>query len=468
MFFSLISEGERNTATIAIAASALLATVTIIVAIITDIRSRKISFSTVAYLIALLLPVLLYKNCHWNIHFRKMECLVGLGSLDELALTIRLLINLSGFVLFLPILGYVISIIIAVQSSKVIWRYFSTKDSPEKKQVSKVKLVIAFILFFFTFLTLIFITGFVIFAKEFLDSEAKSVFNKESNRIYYNVDELRKMPEKKADTIEGLTLWLDVSSLDAQYNDGDTVCSWNDINPKKASKFNVTQKDTKLCPTYKKSGIGNLPSLQFNGNQYLLSDISEGGRVPLAAQENDFTYVVVWQINDKNCCSSIIDQSGKDPNLFTRAALVTGTDGYYLSYGFNGGSNYEGGRARSYSEELFVNRPAVSLMTVQIAPGEYHGGTPQSTKKRFFDNIKVYTDASAGGILTSGISEGDSKRLQAELFCIGAKCVDKSEKFNGLISEVIIFNRILEEPEIAGLMKFLGKKYNIRIDQPRR
>jgi len=73
--------------------------------------------------------------------------------------------------------------------------------------------------------------------------------------------------------IKGLTMWLETTSSSSitsstsslNPDNNDKVAGWVDINPQKSGKINLTQTDDSLRPTYIVDGIGNLPSIKFDG-----------------------------------------------------------------------------------------------------------------------------------------------------------------------------------------------------------
>jgi hypothetical protein len=50
------------------------------------------------------------------------------------------------------------------------------------------------------------------------------------------------------------------------------------------------------------------------------------------------------------------------------------------------------------------------------------------------------------------------------IFCVGAKCLSsKGEFFNGYVSEIIVFERVLKMVEIQDIADYLSKKYSIKL-----
>ena len=106
--------------------------------------------------------------------------------------------------------------------------------------------------------------------------------------------------------ITDLTLWLDVNAEKSlistatadrclskymSYQDllgNETICAWRDINSQKSLGTNMSDKIAlsintahaiNAMPTYVVNGIGGLPSLYFDGSDYLISSIPQSNDV---------------------------------------------------------------------------------------------------------------------------------------------------------------------------------------------
>ncbi len=243
-------------------------------------------------------------------------------------------------------------------------------------------------------------------------------------------------------SMPGMAAWFETTndiSITSATNgrtpeDSDLISSWNDINMQSVNQIIVSSAGA-LRPTYTISGINNLPSIKFSGAQYLFSSFAAGGIIPLDAGSTDFTYIAVWK-SYSAATSDIFDQNSTTQINGARAGLITVAG----TYGFCGESNDFLGTA-SYS----ANKTMASIMTVSATSSSV------STVK-IYDNISTYT----GTI-------GPTTSLSNSLFYVGAKASNQSEKFNGLISEIIIFKRALKPTEVADVKSYLAKKYGIVI-----
>jgi len=250
--------------------------------------------------------------------------------------------------------------------------------------------------------------------------------------------------------IKGLTMWLETTSSSSitsstrglNPDNNDKVAGWVDINPQKSGKINVTQTDDSLRPTYIVDGIGNLPSIKFDGTDYLTSLASAGGSVPLDANSDNFTYVAVWSSNTNSGAQVVFEQNTSSSQTGKRAAmLLVGNEyGFCGEYNDAFGANYG-----TYSS------PHISVMTVGQASGV---NDPYLT-------VKVYTNSDKNPYTNATLS-ASTQNVGLNGFYIGTKS-DNSERLNGMISEIMIFDRVLMKEEISEVTNYLSKKYRIKL-----
>lgn len=214
--------------------------------------------------------------------------------------------------------------------------------------------------------------------------------------------------------------------------DGDLISSWSDVNPQSTNKIIVSNTGV-LRPTYTASGINNLPSITFNGSQYLFSALASGGNIPLNAGATSFTYVAVWS-NTNNATGGVVFEQNSTTLIAGKRA------GFYANinakYGFSGESN-----DWITTATFTVNKPMASIMTIAAT-------SPTTAAINIYDNNSTYSGTIGS---TSGLSNA--------LFYVGAKASNQTEKFVGSISEIIIFERALKASEISDIKSYLAKKY---------
>ena len=250
--------------------------------------------------------------------------------------------------------------------------------------------------------------------------------------------------------IKGLSMWLETTSSSSitsstrglNPDDNDKVAGWNDINSQKSGKINVTQTSDSLRPTYIVDGIGNLPSIKFDGTDYLISLASAGGSVPLDANSDNFTYVAVWLSNTNSGAQVIFEQNSATLTAGKRASMLINN----TRYGFSGEANDASGASYGTSSS-----PHISVMTVGQANGVNDANL----------TVKVYTNSTTASY-TNTTCSASIQNVGLNGFYIGTKA-NISENLKGMISEIIIFDRVLMKEEISEVMNYLSKKYRIKL-----
>lgn len=246
-------------------------------------------------------------------------------------------------------------------------------------------------------------------------------------------------------SIKDLKIWLETSqegSLVSSTNglnpdNNDKISSWNDISPQLITKINPSQSNDALRPLYAEtSPINNLPALKFNSNEYLETIASGSNQMPLAIGDDTFTFIAVWNSLSTSTTQAIFEQN-------TGGSLISGSRASMLIiggvYGYNGeGNDYQ-------PTNFTMNSSRISVITVD------NGAV------NIYDN-KLNTPTNTGSINNAiqNVSEGG--------FFIGTKGTNpRSEKFNGFISEIIVFDRVLKKSEIEDINLYLAKKYSIKL-----
>jgi len=250
-------------------------------------------------------------------------------------------------------------------------------------------------------------------------------------------------------SIPNLTMWLETTldnslfnaSGGTQLDDGNTISSWNDINPQTSNKINLTQSNTSIQPTFKASGINGYPSINFNGsNQYLINMSS----TPINLNDKDYTLILVWNAN-------LVDYNGGMGQVIMSQSDNPGScnqlGSFWLAsttYGFAGACN----DLRAISVNIKTNYASIITVNNNLS----------------VNNISIYTNSntpyvgtSTGGSASLNIGNGN--------FLIGARYQNGNvmQYFTGLVSEAIIYDRALKIDEIRSVNAYLGKKYGIKI-----
>ena len=248
-------------------------------------------------------------------------------------------------------------------------------------------------------------------------------------------------------SIPDLKLWLetslnnsivgDVNGFDISNNE--EVSAWNDIS---GNKINVIQETQGNQPLYLLSGINNLPSINFDGNDDYLFSTS---KVPLSPGDDNFTFVVVWnRISNNSTPGIILDQNNNGLSVPGKRAGIR-TKGSNGKYGFEGDGSTEGSGNNFFNVNYTYGSPVISVITIETD-----------------GIIKFYTNSK--DIATSGSIDITVQNIADDIFVIGARgTATKIHHFPGQLSEIMVFDRDLRPTEIAVIVNYLSKKYNITL-----
>ena len=250
--------------------------------------------------------------------------------------------------------------------------------------------------------------------------------------------------------IKGLSLWLETSlegSVTGAVNpfnpdENEKISSWNDINPQTSTRVILGQNNDALRPFYtSNSTINSLPALRFDGAQWLFSIKAFGGNIPLNPSDDSFTLIAVWQTNvNTGVNQAVIDQnslSNVEPAGARAGILLT----LFGTYGFCGQANDYWG-----CQPYAIKTPYISAITVKETGA-----------------VSVYTNSTTTGC--NGNINANTLNISDEAFFIGVKSTNtNTERMNGLVQEVIIYDRALSNEELGDVMKYLSKKFAIRLN----
>jgi prepilin-type N-terminal cleavage/methylation domain-containing protein len=228
--------------------------------------------------------------------------------------------------------------------------------------------------------------------------------------------------------IAGLMAWYETSLRDS-FNVDEAVSNglvsvWYDSNPD-----SVPQKKNRLTRVanadvlFKPEGINKLPALSFNGSgSFNLANFAQGG----SAQ-----YTVFLVFKPSAFGSTIFDSDSANANSISLSADV-------VTLNVNGSSE---------------GTDTSSLFTVSsdYIAAIYFNNASSGVYINDFQNLAGDANlTSIGASQLYGLSIGLDK--------------DGANGFNGLISEVIIYNRPLKPDERKDVMSYLSKKYQITVN----
>jgi prepilin-type N-terminal cleavage/methylation domain-containing protein len=232
----------------------------------------------------------------------------------------------------------------------------------------------------------------------------------------------------------GLVLWLESvdenNFLAAQTSDGANLTQWKDRNPQMTTKNNTSRGTSDSNITYKAKGINGLPSIYFNGTSGASSFLSGSA---IITPNNHVTFFIV---------------SKSDDNIAAvwRSAFQNGTQG---SNGFSYQKNSAvGAGKRSFTLSTVIdNLGSIISVIPEVASATYNGTNATLFINGTQDTLTPGTGtmkAPTGGLSIGNISTGTTA-------------------WSGLISELIVFNRVLTTTERRAIEQYLGTKWGVRV-----
>jgi len=246
--------------------------------------------------------------------------------------------------------------------------------------------------------------------------------------------------------IDGLVVWYETSSLDSllksEASNNSTVTTWYDLNPTSVALRENTLVTKTGAVKYVKNGINNVPSLQFSSKNDLsvanlqLAAFSQGSTaqntVFLVFKQQSRTYISTderWILDSHFLASSsaigYADISGVDTVRSNSGTTV-----------YSGATNPPSfGDEKSFIVAVYYDQAYTKAYvndTTVVAGGGYFNATPGSNK-------------------ITGLTIGSLKND------------NNAGRFVGLISEIIIYNRVLKSDERKDIFAYLSKKYSIPV-----
>lgn len=218
--------------------------------------------------------------------------------------------------------------------------------------------------------------------------------------------------------MSGLVAWYETSTFKSlkasEMSDSAQTTTWYDISPSSIfAKRNTLTTSASANLLYKIDGINRLPTMQLNGSGSIsISSLYQG----------KFTYgtiFVVFRPLAVPSGQSLVSSVNTTCSISVKASAIT----------LNAGSAVD-----SSSVTLTVKADHIVAA--------YLNGAASSV---FFNNAST----ASGTAMNIGTNQIDGIRI--------------GNTFNGMISEVIIFNRILKASERKDVMSYLSKKYSVKV-----
>jgi hypothetical protein len=268
--------------------------------------------------------------------------------------------------------------------------------------------------------------------------------------------------------INYIVTWYDATASDAfkesETNDGNKISLWNGAEIRYSDRINITQVEDSKKPIFVANGMYGLPSIKFDGvDDYFESENLEQAILTYRSG----TVFIVFEPKTTSTTSerSIFYQPSECGREFN---VGYGFGGQKGNFGLASSSKESCGSPNATSSGLdyvVTNEKIVASIVIYQAP----------MTKGDISNIKIYRN----GYLetTYKVNEGYNSTLiessnkyadgSSRIYVGAIKTNDTanpSSFFEGLLGEMIVFNRSLNNEDRKEIEKYLGKKWGIKVN----
>jgi len=232
-------------------------------------------------------------------------------------------------------------------------------------------------------------------------------------------------------SIPGIFAWYETTSENAfdvqNPDDGQVVTTWNDLNPlSPIIKNPLSQTTVGAKPTYKNASFNGLPSLYFDGGDYLsISSISSSVLLP----NTQSTIFIVFNISSISTL------------LFS----------------------FQTSASNRYALEINTSLPRFDC--VNDTSGSLVGSTNVVGTPTI---VTLYKSANTQSIYVNGSLNATQSNSQTLTAFSGeldiGKYIDGGYLVSGNIAELVIYDHALKNEERQSIEKYLGKKWGIALN----
>ena len=233
--------------------------------------------------------------------------------------------------------------------------------------------------------------------------------------------------------IDGLIAWYETSGADSiksgQNYDGARTSEWRDISPNSlVTQRNKLTRTASSAVTYVAEGINKIPSIKFSGGaNIVLSGFYQG----------TFPQYTIFVVFSPLAAPSATAQTILDSGATNTSSIAIKNNTVAL----NAGSTVETGTGTT-TAAFYINNPYIVAV--------YFNNTSSQV---FVNDVTAQTGS---GYLSPGTN-------QLTGLTIGTARGGSIGGLNGLISEIIIYNRPLKFAERHDVFKYLSEKYKIAV-----
>lgn len=252
-------------------------------------------------------------------------------------------------------------------------------------------------------------------------------------------------------SIKGLGSWLEPSKKGAIINaqaeepdDDEKVAAWNDENPTVplSDKINLSQTEVNNQPLYITKGINGIPSIKFNDQQVLTP--SPQGNQNMLSQYSNFVIIMVFRTNLTSAAQTIFEQYKADSSF-----------GKKISISLN---NENSSDTTSQTLQITVTGDLPITVPYCCNNNENHIIAIASNNDVVTSYVNSLQNFGQIGDMNNGYMTSTSEN---GVYFGNNK--DGAAPFKGLVSELIVFDRILKTSELNETIKYLAEKYAIKL-----
>jgi len=260
--------------------------------------------------------------------------------------------------------------------------------------------------------------------------------------------------------LSGCYFWFRADQISGPSN-GDNITSSHTVPNEGASGAFVHSTTSSEQPTYTASAINSEPAITFDGTSEWLrldSGLSWGELFDVTELESDYTVMIVCRPHDVSDNSQRI--FGMTPNAVPNSGNGVSSVNNCLWMGIRNSSKFSICGKSPGNDEVQA-AAAISDNEAHIFTAVYDHS--ETTMYLFQDGHKSASDSSWEG----GERHADNIQL-GSLPIIGRGGTSYSDKFDGDIAEILIYDRKFSERNLTKLHHYLGRKYGINTKSGRK
>ncbi|MFZ9469652.1 MAG: prepilin-type N-terminal cleavage/methylation domain-containing protein [Rickettsiales bacterium] len=263
--------------------------------------------------------------------------------------------------------------------------------------------------------------------------------------------------------------WQDSTAEDAfkeeETDDGDKISRWNGAEVRYSDRINFIQNTADNQPMYKANGMFGLPSVLFDGtNDFFESERSEQDVLTYRSASifGAFEVTDVNSTDKRTIFFNPADTCGMELEISHNSDNKSGN----LAVSSNGGC---GGTPNATSSPFgfFVNNEKVILSIIIYSTPTDLGSTANI---KFFKNGYLQDSNQVGSNSYNSAIINSLKSYSANYhkFYLGStKATENSipkNFFKGIIGELIIFNRSVNNDDRKEIERYLGRKWGVKVN----